>query len=53
MVYAGLRKAKTIVFFRHLGLFSGRQPVKIFKTLNDRQSGIFNKFHKSKKSSHK
>ena len=27
----------------------GRQPVKAFKTLNDRQSGIFNKFDLSAK----
>ena len=35
----------------HLELFSPRLPVKVFKTLNDRQSHILRKFHKSKKSS--
>ena len=30
--------------------FSGRLPVKVFETLNDRQSYIRNKFYKSKKS---
>ena len=30
--------------------FSGRLPVKVFKTLNDRQSYVLNKFEKSKKS---
>ena len=29
---------------------SGRLPVKVFKTLNDRQSYVLNKFEKSKKS---
>ena len=37
--------------FRHLELFSGGRPVKIFKTPNDRgQSYILSKFVKSKKS---
>ena len=31
--------------------FSARLPVKVFKTLIDRQSYILRKFHKSKKSS--
>ena len=30
--------------------FSGRLPVKVFKTRNDRQSYILNKFDESKKS---
>ena len=33
----------------HLKVFSARLPVKVFKTLNDRQSYILNKFEKSKK----
>ena len=33
----------------HLQLFSARLPVKVFKTLNGRQSHILSKFHKSKK----
>ena len=31
-------------------LFSGRLPVEVFKTLNDQQTYIHNKFDKSKKS---
>ena len=31
--------------------FSARLPFKVFKTLNDRQSYVRRKFHKSKKSS--
>ena len=51
MVQAGPRKGNHVLW--HLKLFSDRLPLKVFKTLNDRQSGIFNKFHKSKTSSHK
>ena len=35
----------------HLEFFSARLPVKVFKTLNDRQSYILSKFRKSRKSS--
>ena len=35
----------------HLKLFSAGLPVKVFKTLNDQQSYILRKFHKSKKPS--
>ena len=45
--YAGLRKRTYVLW--HFKLFSGRLPVKVFKTLNDRQSYILNKFEKSKK----
>ena len=47
MVYAGLRRRNHVLW--HLELFSARQPVKVFKTLNDRQSYILSKLHKSKK----
>ena len=41
----GLRWAqKTKAVLWHLELFSGWLPVKVFKTLNDRQSYILNKF---------
>ena len=39
---------KTMVW--HLELFSAWLPVKVFKTLNDRQSYILHKFHKIEKS---
>ena len=35
----------------HLEFNSARLPVKVFKTLNDRQSYILSKFHKWRKSS--
>ena len=38
LVYAVLRKRNHVL--RHLELFSGRLPVKIVKTLNDRQSTL-------------
>ena len=38
LVHAGLRKRNHI--FWHLKLFSGRLPVKIVKTLNDRQCAL-------------
>ena len=38
LVHAGLRKRNHILW--HLQLFSGRLPVKIVKTLNDRQSAL-------------
>ena len=43
MVYAGLRKRKQFVLW-HLELFSARLPVKVLKTLNDRQSYIHSTF---------
>ena len=45
--FTGLRKPNHVLW--HFELFSGRLPVKVFKTLNDRQSYIFSKFHKLKK----
>ena len=42
LVYAGLRKRNHALW--HLKRFSGRLPVKVLNTLNDRQSGISNKF---------
>ena len=44
----GLRKRNHALW--HLERFSGRLPVNVFKTLNDRKSYILNKFDKSKKS---
>ena len=38
LVHAGLRKRNHVLW--HLQLFSGRLPVKIVKTLNDRQSAL-------------
>ena len=40
--YAGLRKRNHV--FSHLELFSARLPVKVFKTLNERQSYILSTF---------
>ena len=39
---------ETSLVLWHLELFSARLPVKVFKTLNDPQSYILCKFHKSK-----
>ena len=39
------------MFCDTLNFFSARLPVKVFETLNDRQSYILSKFHKLKKSS--
>ena len=36
--YAGLKERNHVLW--HLELFSARRPVKVFKTLNDRQSYI-------------
>ena len=47
LVYAELRRRNRVLW--HLQLFSARLPVKVFQTLNGRQSHILNKFHKSKK----
>ena len=40
---------ETICFVTLRTIFSVRLPVKVFKTLSDRQSYIVRKFHKSKK----
>ena len=50
LVYAGFRKQSHVLW--HLEPFSGQLPVKVFKTLNDRQSYILSKFDKSKNSAY-
>ena len=47
MVQAGLRRQNHVLW--NLELFSARLPVKVFKTLHDRQSYILSKFHKIEK----
>ena len=46
--YAGFRR-RNYVLWHPIRTFSAWLPVKVFKTLNGRQSHILSKFHKSKK----
>ena len=43
LAHAGLRRENHVLW--HLELFSAWLPVKMLKTLNDRQSYILHKFH--------
>ena len=49
-VWFTLGSENETMFCDTLKRFSGRLPVKVFKTLDDRQSYILNKFDKSKRS---